>query len=589
VRDRLAAYPAIEAIPMESQAVLAEALTDGRIDAVVGSYALDYWRARHGVLGLGPKQMLPPDGRRTELVYSVRRDWPQLVEILNLGLAAITKEETAKLHRRWFGAAISEREVSRQFTLDAPERAWLRQHSVLRAGIDSAWAPVEYVDADGQPQGISVAYLKRLEEGLEVRFELVPMPSWSTAMHQVESGKVDLLPAITDLPARRHRLLFTKPYVSFPAAIFSRSEVAYLDGIDALVGMRVAVIRDDAVQAWLAGSSLDMDLLPVANTLEGLRAVSESDAFAFIGNLATTSHYLSQSGLTDIKVAGETSFRYRLSMAVRAEEPLLAGILQKGLDAIPVSERVSIYKEWRSIRYSHTMDLRILWQVLAAGAVLLAVIGWWNRRLAREVKRRRSAEAALIEARDQAEHASRAKSDFLSHIGHELRTPLNLLLGSSSLLRDHLEQRRADTREAGWLDAIAAAGRTLAHLIDDLLDLSRIEAGRLRLRPAATDPGALLREQVALFAHAAADKGLDLSLDLVGELPDSPWLDAPRLRQILINLVGNAVKFTGAGAIRLGAQTESAGPDRACLRIMTPLRWCGLISHYHVNRLRIVQ
>jgi two-component system, NarL family, sensor histidine kinase EvgS len=263
------------------------------------------------------------------------------------------------------------------------------------------------------------------------------MPSWSTAMHQLEDGKIDLLPAITDLPARHHRLRFTRPYVGFPAAIFARDEVAYLGGIDALVGKRVAVIRDDAAHEWLTDGSFGIDLMPVTDTREGLRTVSRGDAFAFIGNLATTSHYLSQSGLREIKVAGETAFRYRLSMAVRAEQPLLAGILQQGLDAIPASEHAAIYNQWRSIRYSHAMDLRLLWQVLAGGAVLFVVVGWWNRRLVREVDRRRRAEAALIEARDQAERANRVKSDFLTNISHELRTPLNLLLGFSGLLREH--------------------------------------------------------------------------------------------------------------------------------------------------------
>lgn len=567
VHDRLAAYPAIEAIPMDSQAALAEALTSGRIDAVVGSYALDYWRARHGVLGLGPKQMLPPDGRRTQLVYSIRRDWPQLVEILNRGLAAITEDETARLHRFWLGAAISERETSGGVELDAPERAWLRQHPVVRAGIDSTWAPVEYVDADGEPQGISVAYLKRISQGLEVRFELIPMPSWSTAIHQLEDGKIDLLPAISDLPSRRHRLRFTEPYVGFPAAIFARSEVAYLDGIDALAGKRVAVIRDDAIQGWLTERHPDLDLLPVADTREGLRTVSRGDAFAFVGNLASTSFYLSQSGLRDIKVAGETAFRYRLSMAVRADEPLLANILQQGLDAIPTSERAAIYNDWSSVRYSHAMDLRLLWQVLVGGAILLAVVGWWNRRLVREVERRRLAETALIEARDQAERANRAKSDLLSNVSHELRTPLNLLLGSSGLLREHIAQRGADIHETGWLDAIRAAGRTLAHLIEDLLDLSRIEAGQLRLSPSSADLRALLQELVALFAQAAADKGLCLTLDLDAGLPDALWLDGRRLRQILINLIGNALKFTDAGAIGLRAQVEQSGADPVCLRI----------------------
>jgi two-component system, NarL family, sensor histidine kinase EvgS len=90
---------------------------------VVASYTLDYWRARHGMLGLGPKQILPSDGPRTQFVYSIRRDWPQLVAILNQGLAATTQDETAALHRRWFGAAISERESLGQSRLDAPERA----------------------------------------------------------------------------------------------------------------------------------------------------------------------------------------------------------------------------------------------------------------------------------------------------------------------------------------------------------------------------------------------------------------------------------------------------------------------------------
>lgn len=523
--------------------------------------------ARHGVLGLGPKQMLPPAGPRTQFVYSIRRDWPQLVEILNRGLAAITEDENAALHRRWFGAAISERESFGQIRLDAPERAWLRQHPVLRVGIDSAWAPVEYVDVDGQPQGISAAYLTRLEAGLEVRFELVSMPSWSTAIHRLEDGEVDLLAAITDLPARRRRLLFTGPYVSFPAGIFARNEVAYLGGIDALVGKRAAVILDDAVQGWLTEGHPELDLLPVADTREGLRAVDRGDAFAFIGNPASTSHYLSHSSLTQIQVAGEIAFRYRLSMAVNAEEPLLASILQRGLDAIPASERTAIYNEWRSICYSQAMDLHLLWQVLAAGAVLLAVIGWWNRRLVREVARRRLVEAALIEARDHSEQASRAKSDFLSHVSHELRTPLNLLLGSASRLRKHLGQRRADVPEATWLDAVQAAGGTLAHLIDDLLDLSRIEAGQLRLRPSSTDLGALLRELVALFAQAATDKGLRLTLDMDSGLPSVVWLDAERLRQILINLIGNALKFTDAGTIRLSADAPATGPDRVDLRI----------------------
>jgi hypothetical protein len=137
----------------------------------------------------------------------------------------------------------------------------------------------------------------------------------------------------------------------------------------------------------------------------------------------------------------------------------------------------------------------------------------------------------------------------------------------SGLLHEHIVQRGAHIREAGWLDAIMAAGRTLTHLIEDLLDLSRIEAGRLRLSPSSSDLRALLRELVALFAQAAADKGLRLTFDLDADLPVALWLDGKRLRQILINLIGNALKFTDAGTIRLHAQAGPSGPDRVRLRI----------------------
>ena len=101
VRRLLAGEPSIVAVPLPSQASLAEALLTGAVDAAIGAYDLEYWRASNGVLGFGPKRMLPEGPAR--LGISIRKDWPELVGILNKGLAAITEEESAALHRRWYG------------------------------------------------------------------------------------------------------------------------------------------------------------------------------------------------------------------------------------------------------------------------------------------------------------------------------------------------------------------------------------------------------------------------------------------------------------------------------------------------------
>ncbi len=358
------------------------ALLEGEVDAALDSYGLEYWRASHGVLGFAPMRMLPES--QTDLVMSIRKDWPELVEILNKGLAAITREEMAELYRRWFGQDYLSR-IAPQAALTAEEQAWLTEHPVLRVGIDPHWAPVEFVDGAGTAQGISTAYLKRLEKILGVRFEIAKDLSWTEALRRLMDGMLDLLPAMVATPGPATFAAFHRALSLLPAAIFSAADVAYLGDLRALEGKIVAVVRDEATQGWLQMDWPQIALLPVANTQEALRKVAEGEAFAFVGNLVTTSYYIGQSGLTQIRVAGETPYAYRLGVGVRQDWPLLAGILQKGLDAIPKSERDAIYHDWISIRYQHHIDYGVLWTVLTLAALALFVIVYWNRRLALEV------------------------------------------------------------------------------------------------------------------------------------------------------------------------------------------------------------
>ena len=398
----LAERPGITAVIADSYDDLAQQLLRGDIDVAIASYSLEYWRASNGVQGFSPTRIVRETDAR--LVMTIRKDRAELAGILNAGLAALQKDELEPLYLRWFGADHLLRTASFAATFTADERAWLAQHPVVRVAIDPQWAPVEYVDGNGVPRGMSLAYLDRISATLGTRFEVVPGPTWVDAMRWLGEREIDLLPAIAENAERADRMRFTKPYLSFPAAIFSAADVAYLGNPEALRGKNVAVVQGEAVEPWLRKEWPDLALLPVQDTRDALRAVADGTAFAFIGNLVTTSYYIGLSGLTQIKVAGETPFVYRLGMAVREDWPLLPSILQKGIDAIPAAERDAIYRDWISLRYQHGIDYSLLWKAMAAAALaLLLVFGERTYRLRRANARLKhlAKDLSLVEERER--------------------------------------------------------------------------------------------------------------------------------------------------------------------------------------------
>ena len=179
--------------------------------------------------------------------------------------------------------------------------------------------------------------------------------------------------------------------------------------------------------------------------------------------------------------------------------------------------------------------------ILGLGAGLYAF--WLSRLTLRHQQRERD----LIEARLKAEHNSEEKNIFLANMSHEIRTPMNAILGFSELLLDHLQE----PGQRHYLQSIRSSANSLLTLINDILDVSKIEAGVMTLRPEPTDSREICELVYVLFTELAAKKGIKLQFHLAPDLPGALLMDRVRLRQILVNLVGNAIKFTDHGSVEL--------------------------------------
>lgn len=181
--------------------------------------------------------------------------------------------------------------------------------------------------------------------------------------------------------------------------------------------------------------------------------------------------------------------------------------------------------------------------------------------VARDITERKASEQALNEARQRAEAASQAKSQLLATVSHEFRTPLNGILGLTMLLRES----GLTTEQQTYARGVQSSGKTLLSLVDDMLDFSRIEAGRLELRPEPTAIEPLVRDLVELLAVRAHHKNIEIAADVPVDVPDVA-VDPVRLRQVLINLAGNGIKFTDSGGVLISVEAVRDGGPGVRLR-----------------------
>lgn len=194
----------------------------------------------------------------------------------------------------------------------------------------------------------------------------------------------------------------------------------------------------------------------------------------------------------------------------------------------------------------------------------------------RDITTQKEAEQILLEAKERAERLALCKSEFLATMSHEIRTPLHAILGMADLLAE----TSLDSRQREFLDTLLASGKSLMSIINDILDYSKIESGKIELRAETVSLDQSIRLVMSIFRHAIEKKGLRLSYSISDEVPDVVVLDADWFRQILLNLISNAVKYTESGHILVrvsvvnhgGQARQGASSRQALIRTLSTNR-----------------
>jgi len=686
-------FPQIKIITVASHSDAIDKVLGNGADMLFDNYAtLTYALKREGINTIVPFKSTRQFGKTPIHIIS-RKGAPELTSIVQKGLNAISIEEKQKIYNRWFG---NNNEIENpSLNLTAEERQWLNNHSVIRFTGDPNWLPYEAFDKKGNYIGIVADHLKIIEQKLGIKVDIIPSKTWAESVTKVKEGKIDVLSETSDSDLKSH-LSFTQPYASSPVIIVMKNDEDYVENIAQIKNKKIAVIKEYGYVPKIIAKHPNIDFKIVDTLQEGLTAVSTGKIDALLATLAQASYHISELGINNIRIVGKTEFNTKLAFGMRKEFAPLVPLFNRALTSIDQGDKQQILRKWGKHAYAEKVDYELLATIATIFFTILAIIFYWNRKLAKEIEFRKEAEtqtqvlidniplqiivtsyegtvltanpkaladykinknevsqfnisefyydkndreavineltdkgkvdrkilrfkqldgsvrsmmvsimpimfhhekslltiavdmterleieAALQDAKDNAEQATRAKSEFLSNMSHEIRTPMNAIIGFTELLGEQVKEPRLQS----FVQTIQSAGNNLLALINDVLDLSKIEAGKLTIEKTACNPHGFFTEIGNIFALKMREKNLDFILDIDPVIPQSLQIDATRLRQVLFNLIGNAVKFTDQGFIRITARTDNEDKIRSKLDLIVDIEDTGIgIAEDQQNR-----
>jgi two-component system sensor histidine kinase EvgS len=429
------------------------------------------------------------------------------------------------------------------------ERAWITAHPVVHIAVDPDWRPLEYVE-DGVHKGLTAEYVAAISDLTGLRFLLVPGQSWADARQALIDGRVDLLPAISRQfapPSLKDIVLFSEPYFVGSTIILATQAEPIIFDARKLNGKVVAIKGGGAYERLLRDRFPEIRLLPLESPEAALQAVADGRAAAAVGVDTAMLPLLRRKYLDTLHISGAIGdLPATVSMGVRKELPELASIVEKSLESLTARQTDNMVEKWLKGTDYGAPSWRTLLKYYGTELIFLAVAIILILLFARRARNARRA-AVLSE---------QTKTRFLAVMSHEIRTPMNAILSSVELLR----RSPLDRRQHELADMAGSASETLLNLLDDVLDLSKLDAHRLLLEEVPTDISALARQAAGMMRVKAEEKKLALQLELPEPGDRDVVIDPGRVRQVLINLLSNAIKFTDRGGVTLSIRLLDDAP-----------------------------
>ncbi len=553
-------YPKIKLHLSSSNEESIQAVSHGKADAYFGNLAVATYIMNTYLIN-NLQIVSAAEGFSTEVSIAIDKEHYILLNIIQKALSSISEKEHQTIKSKWKENLSLDKKAS-LLSFTQKQQAWIEKHKKIRYVIDNAWLPLEYLDSETQlHSGITKSYLDIVSKRTGLEFELVKTETWSQAAEKINKREADLYSAVSKTKDRSKVVNFSIPYIKMPEVYVTKKEISLVRDIHDLYYKKVALVKGYSITGIIKEEHPLIDVIEVETVSQALELVTQGKAYAYMDVLPIVSYYIQKKGFSNLKISGMSNYTFEFSMALRndyAKEGI--EVLNKALKSISEEDKNNIYNKWLRVEYDKEIDYTVIWQI--TGLFLFFLIGtiYWNRKLANEVYMRKMAQEELVKlnielekANDIAQSASRAKSNFLSNMSHEIRTPMNSILGFADLLYEKIEDKKLKS----YISTIRSSGQALLFLINDILDLSKIESGKLEIVKKASNVKNLFEEVKNLFILQIEQKGLSFSIKIDEDMPSSLIVDAVRLKEILINLVGNALKFTEDGGIYIQLKVDA--------------------------------
>lgn len=544
-----------------------KAVSAGEADVFVGPLAFaSYLVDKNLLFNLDLRGELGTNAGTFGMAVSKRQ--PALASIVRKALDAMTPADDAAIRNKWTPVQSLLKPLDMQAALTPNEQEWVRQNRELRVAYDREFVPFSFEGQSGVMSGLAADYLKLVEKKVGLKVISAKADSWAGALTGIRTGRANLLIASARNDERRAYLAFVGPYAGVPTGIVARLDDKQIVSMDDLARERVAAIQSHFLLPALKRQYPGIQIVEMESQRAALDAVENGNVRAAIGNLNVIDPILQRHFLGALRVANTVpQGDSELYFAVSSDALELARILRKGLDGVTAQEHAELRQKWLHVTYQSGVPWRKILQfglpiAVSLLGILLATL-WWNKKLKAEIALRTLAESRLTEALKAAQTMSEAKSRFLATMSHEIRNPVSGIVGTA-----HALIRRAQSpREKESLQVIRDSGDYLIRLLTQVLDYSKSEAGKFTLVPEWVDLRRLLEESINPFRYVAEQKNLQVNLAIEGALAPSHQVDPMRLRQVITNLISNAIKFTERGGVRITMHAESVVDNTQNVRI----------------------